>query len=75
MSGMEMMLKSMGFDIAEFQGFIKGMQGTMQKFNDDLETLKGQQAILIGKIGELEQNQRAILGAVIKPPVEEYIHG
>lgn len=68
MGGMEMMLKSMGFDIAEFQGFIKGMQGTMQKFNNDLETIKAQQAIL-------EQNQRAILGAVIKPDVEEYTHG
>ena len=58
-----MMLKSLGFDPAQFQGFITGMQQALQKFNADLELIKAKQI-------ELEQNQRAILASVIKPEHE-----
>lgn len=68
MGGLELMLKSMGFDPEEFKGFLTGMQTALQKFNADLEAIKLKQI-------ELEQNQRAILAAVVKPPVEEYVHG
>jgi len=77
MGGMEMMLKSLGFDPAQFQGFITGMQQALQKFNADLEMLKSHNAQLDLKISrledrmiELEQNQRAILASVIKPENE-----
>lgn len=56
MGGMELMLKSLGFDPAEFQAFLKGMQETLIKFNTDLELIKTKQS-------ELEQNQRAILAS------------
>ena len=68
MGGMEMMLKSMGFDVAEFQSFIGGMKELMLKFNNDLEAIKIKQ-------NELEQNQRAILAAVVKPEFLENNHG
>lgn len=68
MGGLELMLKSMGFDPEEFKGFLTGMQTALQKFNADLDAIKAKQV-------ELEQNQRAILAAVVKPELMEATNG
>jgi hypothetical protein len=60
MGGIELMLKSLGFDPTEFQKFLSGMQTTLQKFNADLEQLKTVQAEMLNRLSQLESNQRVL---------------
>lgn len=75
MGGMEMMLKSLGFDPAQFQEFLKGMQETLIKFNTDLETIKAKQTLLEHKLDFIKQDQNAILAVTVKPEFQESAHG
>lgn len=57
---MELMLKSLGFDPAEFQKFLQDMQNALRKFNADLEQLKTVQAEMLNRLAQLESNQRVL---------------
>jgi hypothetical protein len=60
MGGMELMLKSLGFDPAEFQKFLQDMQNALRKFNAGLEQLKTVQSEMLNRLSQLESNQRIL---------------
>lgn len=70
MDGMGMLLKAAGFDPAQFQQFVQGMQAYMQKVNADLETLKSNQEKLIAQVSRIADGLDP-MGA----PIEESKHG
>lgn len=65
MNGMELMLKSLGFDPSEFQNFLGGLKDAVGKINSDLEMIKSVQLQLLEKQIQLADSITGYSGVTI----------